>query len=390
MRVNRVRWTVSIVCLTAAAMVGGAPPGSAQWVAPFTQGAAVPEDFEGVLQSVSAVSASDVWAVGFHDDEDEGNSALIEHWDGQAWHLVDGPEVEQSSLYGVAALSKTEAWAVGFSLTQGEYVTLVEHWDGSSWTEIPSPSPGGPSGSFLKAVSARSANDVWAVGYTQDGTLVEHWDGSRWSVIDSPGGASTQLNGVSAVASNEVFAVGNTQGAMSRTFIVRWNGSTWKQMRDGALDKAGHGNRLDGVSASSATDAWAVGTNIRYRDYTALPLIEHWDGAVWQRVAGVHPGGHPGTRLTGVSALSPRDVWAVGFFGLDDEGSYQAFIEHWDGHEWTWTHTKRPDGSRDDSTVGIDALSPSRAWAAGAYTNLEESLTNSLTQNWNGQRWVQR
>jgi len=378
---------VPVVSLTTIVMLCAAAPVSAHGSG--SPGAAEEEDFEGVLQSVSAVSASDVWAVGFHDDEDEGNSTLIEHWDGTEWSLVDGPEVEESSLYGVSALSKANAWAVGFALDGSEYDTLIEHWDGSSWTEVPSPSPGGGSGSFLKSVSALTANDVWAVGYTQDAPLIEHWDGTEWTVVHGPGGPGFQLNGVQALAKDDAIAVGNTAGAGSRTFVVRWNGTKWSRMDSVGLDKTDRANRLDGVSASSATDVWAVGAAIRYPRGTARPLIEHWDGSSWERVPGVEPERQPGTRLTGVSAVSPQNVWAVGFSGLDKSGSYRAFIEHWNGHRWRCTETERPEGSRGDSVVGVDAIDRSHAWAAGAYTNLEESLTNSMTQNWDGQEWTE-
>jgi hypothetical protein len=42
--------------------------------------------------------------------------------------------------------------------------TLIEHWNGSAWTIVPSPNVGSGNNS-LAAVAARSANDVWAVGY---------------------------------------------------------------------------------------------------------------------------------------------------------------------------------------------------------------------------------
>lgn len=389
MRMSSLRWAVPVISLTTVVMLSGTAPGPAHALGQTTPRTAGPVSYPGVLQSVSAVSGSDVWAVGFHDDEDGGNSTLIEHWDGRHWHLVESPSLEGSSLYGVSAVSASDAWAVGYYFTGTEYDTLVEHWDGTSWTQIPSPSPGGGSGSYLDAVSARSATDAWAVGYTAAGPLIEHWNGTAWSLVGSPGDAGVQLNGVSAVASDDAFAVGNTFGALSRTFILRWNGTKWRRMDSTQPAKAGHANRLDGVSASSSTDVWAVGTTIRYQHFTARPLIEHYDGTSWSRVTGLDPGGHPGTRLAGVSAVSPTDVWAVGFFGLDKSGSYQTFIEHWNGTSWKRTHTVRPSGSRDDSAAGIDAISPSRAWAAGSFTNSEESMTMSMTQNWDGQRWLQ-
>src|SRR5207253_7101542 len=91
------------------------------------------------------------------------------------------------------AVSATDVWAVGFyGPFSGPTHTLVEHWDGTSWSVVPSPDPSA-SGSILYGITAVSANDVWAVGdypYGSAGghvTLTEHWDGSSWSVVPSPG-----------------------------------------------------------------------------------------------------------------------------------------------------------------------------------------------------------
>jgi hypothetical protein len=43
---------------------------------------------------------------------------------------------------------------------------LIEHWDGASWTITPSASEG-PGLNALTAVAARTATDIWAVGYRQ-------------------------------------------------------------------------------------------------------------------------------------------------------------------------------------------------------------------------------
>ena len=71
--------------------------------------------------------------------------------------------------------------------------SLAMHWKGSRWSVVSSPSPD-KSSNDLFSVTARSANDVWAVGNTSNNNLIEHWDGSRWSVVQDAG------QGLSAVA----------------------------------------------------------------------------------------------------------------------------------------------------------------------------------------------
>ncbi len=46
---------------------------------------------ESVLMSVAAVSATDMWSVGLSYPTDNGEQALIEHWDGAAWKVVPAP-----------------------------------------------------------------------------------------------------------------------------------------------------------------------------------------------------------------------------------------------------------------------------------------------------------
>ncbi|HVS11152.1 MAG TPA: hypothetical protein VMS76_14880 [Planctomycetota bacterium] len=78
---------------------------------------------------------------------------LIEHWDGNAWSLVNGAG---GALYGVAAVSPGDAWQVG----DHAGLALIGRWNGSTWEVSPSPSLAGR----LFAATAITAGDVWAVG----------------------------------------------------------------------------------------------------------------------------------------------------------------------------------------------------------------------------------
>src|SRR5439155_24893318 len=120
------------------------------------------------------------------------SQTLVQHWDGTRWQTVPSPNPGTAGNYllGVAAVSAADVWAVGYfvhSLTGSR--TLVEHWDGSAWKVVASPNPG-PASNSLSAIAASSATGVWAVGTyaTLDGanrTLVERWDGSAWAVVPS-------------------------------------------------------------------------------------------------------------------------------------------------------------------------------------------------------------
>jgi hypothetical protein len=51
--------------------------------------------------------------------------------------IAAGPGVN-NVLTGVTALSATDAWAVGYYV-KGAYRTLILHWAGTAWTKVPNP-----------------------------------------------------------------------------------------------------------------------------------------------------------------------------------------------------------------------------------------------------------
>src|SRR5262249_41972297 len=136
------------------------------------------------LGAVAAISPTDAWAVGSTVPSISAiSSTLTEHWDGSKWSMVSSPNVGSFSneLLGVAAVASNDVWAVGLYVNSNQISqTLIEHWNGTSWNVVNSPNVG-TSYNALNGVSAVSANDVWAVGYSRDGTsgvfstLVEHW-----------------------------------------------------------------------------------------------------------------------------------------------------------------------------------------------------------------------
>ena len=116
------------------------------------------------------------------------------------------------NLYAVTALTSNNLWAVGSSGPYSSSATLIMHWDGQSSEYSGKPQIQAPAQNNLAAVSAVSANDIWAVGSYQNTTggchpLSVHWDGTQWTSVTAPG--SAQLQGISTRASNDVWAVGS-------------------------------------------------------------------------------------------------------------------------------------------------------------------------------------
>jgi hypothetical protein len=176
-------------------------------------------------------------------------------------------------------------WAVGGGGGGGR--TLVEHWNGTSWSHVLAPAPG--LSSFLNGVTAISASDAWAVGSffgPAIGTrvLTLHWDGTAWHQVfaPTPGPVGSSLEAVSATSATDVWAVGGykTSNGLRRTVSVHWDGTSWRRV---PTPNPGGGSSLSGTSAVSATDAWAVGYTNPFGG-GQVPLILHWNGTAWTSV----------------------------------------------------------------------------------------------------------
>jgi PASTA domain len=319
------------------------------------------------FHGVTVVSACDVWAVG-DDESDTLSEGLIEHWTGGGSWTVAATinRGDNNVLSGISAVSANDVWAVGYTYDAeaGVSHTLIEHWDGSSWSTVTSPSPG-LKGNVLSSVTATSANDGWAVGSFASGngnkTLIEHWDGSTWQQVTSPspGTASNSLAGVTATSATNAWAIGSaSSGVPSQTLIERWDGFSWRTVS--SVSPGANGNALSSVTAISATDAWAVGS---YNDDPLNPktLVEHWDGSSWTRKPSADPDSHS-NELLGVTATSATDAWAVGT-SARFTGFPQSLIEHWDGN--TWQPITSPHPGQSNYLLAVGAAQSGVPWAVG-------------------------
>lgn len=266
-----------------------------------------PGPFDVTLADVVAISRTDAWAVG------DSSDLFAQHWDGSAWTLVPMPPPE-GYVYGVDATESDDVWAVGSFTDETGIHPLVRHWDGTGWQTVPAPDGTRTSTNVLIEVSAVSLDDAWAVGY-QDVTgganfqpLVEHWNGVDWTVVPSPDlpGDNNQLYSVSAVSATDAWAVGFSG---PDPLVQRWNGIEW--ILQEPAPGPGVSNAFYAVDAFSRSDVWAVGAWAPPQvDY--FPLSEHWNGRQWSLADTPYPGRD--ANLHAVEAISSRDIWAVGAY----------------------------------------------------------------------------
>lgn len=321
-----------------------------------------------------------------------------------SWQKLTSPNAGVTSqvnndLLGVAAVSENDVWAVGWAQDPNgpSYIkrTLIQHFDGRLWSIVPSLNPRDDIISQLHSVSAVSANDVWAVGSSHNGgpparTLIQHWDGTQWSIVPSPSLSSqvNELHGVHALAANNVWAVGYRGGTQNETpletLILHWDGAGWRHVASPNI--AGGANQLSGITAISANDIWAVGSA------GGAPLAMHWDGNAWSVVPVRVRGGLSTERFTAVSGTAANDIWVVGQGkGIFTNQTF-ATIRHWNGTHWSEkvchaaSASNPPDtyegGGPDAYFTGVAAAASNDVWAVGARGS------GPFILHWDGRAWT--
>ena len=368
-----------VTAVAVAAVVILAKPSSrpAPPPAPAPARAAGSLSVDGSLSNVVATSATNAWAVG----TDGSGQTLIEHWNGTGWEREPspspGPNGSYDTLAAVAATSASNAWAVGFVESTDGGGAIILHWNGTTWTMTQTPG----AHTDLAGVTAISADDAWAVG--SDGkTLILHWNGTAWRQASSPR-VTGALEAVAATSASNAWAVGyagNPGGtgveSDNSPLILHWNGATWQRVSSNLTPGLGN---LRGVAATSAGNAWAVGCSGCQAEGGGFPLIERWNGTRWTQVPTTTKDALAG--LNGVTAISATNAWAVGI--PTGSPGYTTGIAHWNGHTWTLVPSPNPGGQ--EHVIGVAATSADDAWAVGE----TEATTpfQGVISHWNGQRW---
>jgi hypothetical protein len=183
------------------------------------------------------------------------------HWNGTAWSIVPTPQVRGAHtavLGDLAAVSATDVWAVGYFVeAHGSTQPLTEHWDGTAWSVVPTPSPG--PGSILWGVAVDAHDDAWAVGETDVASepLAERWDGSSWTIVDVQHPPEFLYLESVTVSSAGVFAlVARYRHRHRRPIVERWDGTSFQPM---LTAREGLRHIRLAAAASDGSTVWAAG-----------------------------------------------------------------------------------------------------------------------------------
>jgi hypothetical protein len=273
-------------------------------------------------------------------------------------------------LNGVDASASNDVWAVGYAGVSGRYSTLIEHWDGTQWRVVTSPNADSTGDSVLTSVDTLGSTNAWAVGSSRTDTsrksLIQRWNGTSWTIVSSPnpGTLGNSLLGVEAIGPNDIWAVGwKNSGNGLRSLLLHYDGTGWTE--GAAVPKVGTGdNVLTSISVVGSGDVWATGYYIDGTRYKTLTL--HYNGTTWSHVPS-HNGTDGTDILMGVDASSPTNAWAVGFEYRAALGHYVASTQHWDGSGWTAFPSVISRDDTKESAMFDVAIAPdtSQVWAVG-------------------------
>lgn len=344
------------------------------------------------LSAVACTGPAACTAVGSLVDRAGRTRALAERWDGARWRIerVPAPRgARMSELQAVSCPSRRFCVAVGDFLSRSRRPgTLAELWNGTRWSIRPTPSAGEAANGMLYGVSCTTAVACIAVG-DGAGALAERWNGRHWAVqpTGAPNGA---LRAVSCSAPGACAAVGfSSNGGGIRTLAERWNGRRWRVQATRPLRALV--NDLVGVSCRSATRCTAVGES--GNDGPQGPrstLAERWNGKQWSVQTTHDPAGAQLSQLGGVACVSETVCVAVGNTVSQSNGpagEQMNLAERWDSGSWRIQPTPTPGGPTSSALNGVSCSSAGACTAVGwTHDRLGGQIT--LTERWNGNRWV--
>lgn len=363
------------------------------------------------LSGVTAISAGGQQALALL-----SNGTAMSWGDNESDQLGDGQDVSTQSNstvpVAVSGLTGAVAVAAGYQhslalLRNGE----VMAWGDNGFFQLAQPQgfPGGYADSDVPLevpgitdATSIAAGGLFCLALLSNGTVVGWGDDAFGQLGNSSTDTQQAVVDVTGVTGATVIAAGGASSlvlasgpaaAPSATPLTKLEvsgppSSPWRVVpSQHPSGRQPVDQDLSAVSASSATDAWAVGAGALG---SGEPLAEHWNGTVWTIVS--MAGAPADSVLSGVDDLSPTDAWAVGSSGGIDGGAGSnagTLIEHWDGTSWSVVPSPDPETGPGtfDELAAVSGTSPDDLWAVGTFSD-GETFAALLLLNWNGTTWT--
>ena len=249
-----------------------------------------------------------------------------------------------------------------------------------------------PEGGTMLSVACTSKRHCLAVG--DDETLfgprkqVGQWSGRTWRFQATRGSrfaVRDLLNAISCPTTQTCVAVGARYlqgGVVARPLAQILSRSRWRAVSVPAPPaRGGTGSRFTGLSCLSAKSCFAVGFNQTPGGVTKT-LAEYWNGVRW-RIQRTRDAVHARSNiLTRVSCASVRVCEAVGTF-VAKSGKQFPFAEHWNGVKWRRDAMAVIRPGSGFVLTGVSCPAVRFCMAVGGYIGRDRSLT----EVWRGTKW---
>jgi hypothetical protein len=218
-----------------------------------------------VFTAITATSTHDAWAF-----ESTSSKPVAWRLTGSVWNRAAFPGRTGETVIAAGASSPDNVWA--FTLVPGGSGRALA-WNGRSWAVVRQ---------FRNAVSGAlvlGRHDVWVFGQSfppGSGLGTWHYNGASWQQYKSV----PMLRAASALSASNIWAVGGTIAA-------HWNGRAWSKTSLARLLPRPTPLSLpsaDSVYAQSPRDVWVVGA-AHFQDERGPFVMLHYNGTRWQRVA---------------------------------------------------------------------------------------------------------
>lgn len=223
-----------------------------------------------ILTGVAAIADNDVWAVGAQMDAAGTWHTLAEHWDGTSWST--SPSVDAGSggneFFGVHAVGGGSVYAVGARSGSGfPDQALVEHWDGTKWTVLNSPADSAESLVAYGVTGSDSALTVAGIRESDTApftTFVASGAPSALSLVTTPNATGeNNLYATTTEADGSTDAVGWSVDPNTGVYLsAALHGVNGRWTVDTTPDPGNGTNGFAGVAAvPGGGGVWAVGVS---------------------------------------------------------------------------------------------------------------------------------
>ncbi|GHH44958.1 hypothetical protein [Streptomyces candidus] len=167
------------------------------------------------VADLAARGPREAWATGSESGPD-GPRPVLHRWDGATWSRdATFPGAGQPGRLGKVQFVGDETWV--FHHRDGAGEILRRSADG--WTVVPLPQTLWYYQDFTAVPGA-----AWVVGEDDSGLKVLHYDGSRWTAQRAPDGVLS-LRGITARSATDAWAWADTAAGAA---VLRWDGTTWR------------------------------------------------------------------------------------------------------------------------------------------------------------------